>query len=126
MVGTRLTSDYSTASYTTVTVSVPALRFGQPAFIYAVFALNTIVLLVFIFESLRTRFWHDLPCFDYLDPRDLIVAASRGGAQLAKAAGDLSKWEIEGLLRNRSLLNALDGGNGNLVLRMGRDEDGAR
>ncbi|KAF2803174.1 uncharacterized protein BDZ99DRAFT_468510 [Mytilinidion resinicola] len=63
----------------TAKVNRNALRFGQPAYVYAVFTVNFVVLLAVAAESARTRAWMSLGSFDFLDPRALIVAASRGG-----------------------------------------------
>ncbi|KAF1977503.1 hypothetical protein BU23DRAFT_578010 [Bimuria novae-zelandiae CBS 107.79] len=114
MVGGYYNVDFSTTFDITAQVLVPAMQFGQPVFIYAIFALNTIILIVLFFESTRTDAWRGLTRFDYLDPRDLIVAASRGGVRLAKAA-DETVGQNDAKIPKR---------NGRLVVGMGRDEGG--
>jgi hypothetical protein len=74
MVGTQF--DERTSSPHMARVSLYALQFGQPAYIYTIFALNTATVLAVLVERYRTRVWADLTRFNYLDPRDLIVAAS--------------------------------------------------
>ena len=65
------------------TVQVNAIRLGTDAYVYAIFAANTFVILCVLLEALRTRAWKDLSGFNYLDPRCVAVAASGGGVGLA-------------------------------------------
>ncbi|KAL5376532.1 hypothetical protein DPSP01_010441 [Paraphaeosphaeria sporulosa] len=106
------------------TVSLYALQFGQPAYIYAIFALNTAIVLAVLVERYRTHVWKDLTRFNYLDPRDLIVAASRGGAQLAIAADNMVGQDGTKIPKHVWLLSDPDEGNGRLVVRLRADEDG--
>ncbi|KAL1594437.1 hypothetical protein SLS60_010197 [Paraconiothyrium brasiliense] len=119
MVGTRDTSVDAVAE-----VYLYALQFGQPAYIYAVVALNTVIVLAVLVERYRTRAWTDLTRFNYLDPRDLVVAASRGGAQLAHAADDMVGQDGRKIPRHVWLLSDPDEGNGRLVVRLSADNDG--
>ena len=73
-------------SSTPVTVSKPALAIGELRYSAVVFALNAVVLLVVLVELIRTRAWKGLPGFDATDIRQLVVAASEGGSELAEAA----------------------------------------
>ena len=65
------------------TVQVNAVRLGTDAYIYAIVAVNTLVILCVALEALRTCAWEDLSGFNYLDPRCVAVAASGGGVGLA-------------------------------------------
>ncbi|KAF2261608.1 hypothetical protein CC78DRAFT_535556 [Lojkania enalia] len=122
-------------------VYIYALAFGQPAYIYAIFILNLVIMLAVVAEAVRTRGWACLGRFNYLDPRDLIVAASRGGGgELARAADRLvsgeergreDQGEVGGGGKNKNkkmkhvwLLSDPDEGNGTLRVRMKGDEDG--
>ena len=73
-------------SSTPVTVSKPALAIGELKYSAVVFALNAVVLLVVLVEFARTRAWKGLPGFNAADVRQLVVAASEGGSELAEVA----------------------------------------
>ncbi|KAH3993669.1 hypothetical protein HBI56_214400 [Parastagonospora nodorum] len=103
---------------------VYALQFGQPGYIYAVFTLNLIIIFAVLGEATRTYGWADLGRFNYLDPRDLIIAASRGGAEIAQAADDIMEKQDRRSLKHVWLLSDPDEGNGSLVVNMKGDEEG--
>jgi hypothetical protein len=103
---------------------VYALQFGQPGYIYAVFILNLIIIFAVLGEATRTYGWADLGRFNYLDPRDLIIAASRGGAEIAQAADDIMEKQDRRSLKHVWLLSDPDEGNGSLVVNMKGDEEG--
>jgi hypothetical protein len=52
-----------------------AMRIGQDSYIYAILAVNFAILILFIFEGVRTRGWKQVAVLDYSDPAVLIVAA---------------------------------------------------
>jgi hypothetical protein len=106
------------------TVYVYALQFGQPGYIYAIFALNLLVIFAVVFEAVRTVGWSKLGRFNYLDPRDLIIAASRGGADIAAAADDIMERRQGKRMKHIWLLSDPDEGNGSLVVNLKGDEDG--
>jgi len=103
-----------------------ALQFGQPAYIYAIFTLNFLIIVAVVLEAWRTHGWRALGRFNYLDPRDLIIAASRGGAELANAADESVDADGKGkkIPKHVWLLSDPDEGNGRLVIRMRGDADG--
>jgi hypothetical protein len=68
-----------------------ALRFGQDSYIYAIATINGLVVLCVISEAARMRGWKGLLRFNYLDPRSLIVAASRGGKDVAYATSKVER-----------------------------------
>ena len=70
----------------TATVKVNAFRFGQGIYIYCTFAINTFVVLCVVTEALRTWWWRSMLTFNYLDPRYLVVAASKGGPDVSISA----------------------------------------
>jgi hypothetical protein len=106
------------------TVYIYALQFGQPGYIYAIFTLNLVIILTVILEAVRTYGWAGLGRFNYLDPRDLIIAASRGGAEIAQAADDIMDKRNRKKLKHVWLLSDPDEGNGSLVVNMKGDEGG--
>lgn len=105
-------------------VFVYALQFGQPGFIYAIFALNFVIILAVIAEATRTNGWAGIGRFNYLDPRDLIIAASRGGTEISEAADAIMTKTDRRKLKHIWLLSDPDEGNGSLVVNMKGDEDG--
>jgi hypothetical protein len=54
-----------------------AMRIGQDTYIYAIPAVNLIILILFIFEGVRTRGWSRVAVLGYSDPAALIIAASK-------------------------------------------------
>jgi hypothetical protein len=105
-------------------VYVYALQFGQPGYIYAIFSLNLLIILAVMAEAARTYGWSDLGRFNYLDPRDLIIAASRGGAEIAEAADQVVEKRDRRKPKHVWLLSDPDEGNGSLVVNMKGDEEG--
>jgi hypothetical protein len=101
-----------------------ALQFGQPGYIYAIFTLNLLIICAVLAEAVRTYGWASLGSFNYLDPRDLIIAASRGGAEIAEAADQIVEKRDRKTLKHMWLLSDPDEGNGSLVVNMKGDEDG--
>ena len=67
---------------------VEAVQIGQPLYRHLAFALNSILILVVVFEAVHTRFWHRLTKFDYLDIKSVVIASSAGGGRIAKAVLD--------------------------------------
>jgi hypothetical protein len=105
-------------------VYVYALQFGQPSYIYAIFSLNLLIILAVVFEAFRTTGWSDLGRFNYLDPRDLIIAASRGGGDIAAAADDMMERRDSKRMKHLWLLSDPDEGNGSLIVNLKGDQDG--
>lgn len=68
---------------TPATTHVHAFVFGSNVYIYIIFTINTLIVLLLIEETLRTRGWKDLSYFDYMDPRILIISSSMGGKAVA-------------------------------------------
>ena len=60
---------------TTALFKSTAMRIGQDSYIYAILAVNFVILILFIFEGVRTRGWKQVAVLDYSDPAVLIVAA---------------------------------------------------
>ncbi|KAH7383304.1 hypothetical protein BKA66DRAFT_441639 [Pyrenochaeta sp. MPI-SDFR-AT-0127] len=105
-------------------VYVYALQFGQPGYIYAIFSLNLVIIFAVVFEAVRTVGWSSLGRFNYLDPRDLIIAASRGGAAIAHAADDIMDKRDSKKMKHVWLLSDPDEGNGSLVVNLQGDREG--
>jgi len=105
-------------------VHIYALQFGQPVYIYAIFTFNLLVICAVAFEAMRTSAWSGLGRFNYLDPRDLIIAASRGGADIASAADDIMDRRDGKRMKHLWLLSNPDVGNGSLIVNMKGDDDG--
>jgi hypothetical protein len=105
-------------------VYIYALQFGQRMYIYAIFIFNLCILVAVAEEAWRTHGWRSLGRFNYLDPRDLIIAASRGGMGVATAADGLTRNKDKKMLRRFWFLSDPDEGNGLLRVRMQGDGDG--
>ncbi|CAN9165232.1 unnamed protein product [Alternaria alternata] len=105
-------------------VYVYALQFGQPSYIYAIFSLNLVIIIAVVCEAFRTTGWSNLGRFNYLDPRDLIIAASRGGGDIAAAADDIMERREGKRMRHIWLLSDPDEGNGSLIVNLRGDQNG--
>ncbi|KAF2446055.1 hypothetical protein P171DRAFT_430293 [Karstenula rhodostoma CBS 690.94] len=75
-------------------VGIPAVTYGRPAFVYVLLGINCIVLLVFLVEATRTRFWRSMASLYLGDVGGVIAAASQGGDALAVKASGRSKGDI--------------------------------
>lgn len=69
---------------TNANIFISALAMGEKKYCIAAFALNTVIILLFLLEAIRTRWWKDLPELDVSDLRHLVIAASEGGSRLGK------------------------------------------
>ena len=83
-----------------VTSEEAAIVFGKPVYIYLIITTNLIIFLIFFVEALRTRGWRDLPTFNYMDVKTVIVGASMGGTGIADEVNTLheqkgSTWRAE-------------------------------
>lgn len=67
---------------------VEVVQIGQPLYRYLVFAQSFLIILIVAFEAARTRGWHLLTKFNYLDFKSVIIASSAGGGGIAKAIWD--------------------------------------
>ena len=65
-----------------------AMQIGQPLYRYLVFALNCLMILLVGFEAIRTRGWHLLTKFNYLDLKSVVIASSAGGDGIAMAVSN--------------------------------------
>jgi hypothetical protein len=106
-------------------VNRSALRFGLPVYVYAVFFINLAVLLAVAAELIRTRAWMSLGGFDFLDPRALIVAASRGGTVVANAVGGMKAGTVlkKEKVKRMWLFSDRDEGIGNVPVRLEVEDD---
>jgi hypothetical protein len=67
-------------------VGFQALQLGQLDYIVAITVFSGLLILLVLAEAIRTRGWKGLVDFDYMDLRNLIIAASRRGEGIAAAA----------------------------------------
>jgi hypothetical protein len=61
------------------------LHFGDAWVIYAVLALSVFILVVTAEEAVRTRFWAELPLFDFVDVKTCILGAALGSSTITKS-----------------------------------------
>jgi len=66
------------AQSVSTSIGFQAQRLRQRDYIIAVAVINSILVLLVLLEACRTRGWKDLMDFDCVDPRNLIIAGSRG------------------------------------------------
>lgn len=66
------------------TVTVPAVIFGELGFVIAIAALNTMIVILYVVELLRTRVWAGLPPIDLANLSDIIISAAKGGIVVAE------------------------------------------
>ncbi|OQU95029.1 hypothetical protein CLAIMM_01298 [Cladophialophora immunda] len=85
------------------------VRIGEDVYIYTVFAVNSGILLLVIYEAIRTRFWAGMTTFDFADLKSAMFAASAGGTAIAdhvrswsKASADVGKVTGRGYARRRA------------------------
>jgi hypothetical protein len=64
---------------TEVMLKSGALRVGEYKYIFAIFVINTIIVLLLAVEAARTRLWADMPPLDYMDPAALMIASTNHG-----------------------------------------------
>ena len=72
---------------------ISAVRIGQSAYIYAVAAINFLILLFSMIEVFRTKAWTDMAEFDFTDIRQVAVSVALGGNSIAK---ELSRLSLQG------------------------------
>lgn len=61
-----------------------AVHVGKPIWIYTNMVFNTLLVLAYLEELVRTRFWRSLSRFDYTNIKCTIAAASAGGVGIAE------------------------------------------
>ncbi|RAK95481.1 uncharacterized protein BO80DRAFT_418752, partial [Aspergillus ibericus CBS 121593] len=72
----------------TATVRIDALRLGSRVYIIAVFVVSLLVVGIVGMEAGRTKGWRNLPGFDFLDARMLVLGAANGGRGVAERAAE--------------------------------------
>jgi hypothetical protein len=63
---------------TSATISQQAFSIGQRGYAVAIIVLNALIILCYVFEALRTRYWSQLTQFNYADIKSVIIASSLG------------------------------------------------
>jgi hypothetical protein len=81
-----------------------AMRIGQNSYIYATLAINCVVLILWISESVRTRGWTQVVVLEYSDPAALIVATS-AATDSQNMSGELTEGKAL-LLHHESVVKA--------------------
>jgi hypothetical protein len=69
---------------TPVSLSLRAVRIGEPIYVYIIVGIHVTVTLLCLIEFIRTRMWKGLSKFDYTDIKSAIVGASLGGNTIAE------------------------------------------
>jgi len=55
------------------TMEFNAVQLGEPVYAYLSFSINLGIIILYIFEVIRTRFWKDLPLFNSLDMKSVVL-----------------------------------------------------
>jgi hypothetical protein len=76
------------------TVALPAIKYGEPIYIYTVLAINIVVLVAFVAEAVRTRGWAHMANLELADVGSVMFTASNGGTALAEKMGRTPPKEI--------------------------------
>jgi hypothetical protein len=67
----------------TATLTRNVVVYGEAKFIYATVLLNALILVIYVTEAVRSRFWAGLTDLDLLDVASVAVGASLGDTKLA-------------------------------------------
>jgi hypothetical protein len=70
-------------------ITVPALVLGDMKFVVIIGVLNLAILLLYIFELIRTRAWVAIPPLDIMNDSEVIIAAFEGGRLFERRAKDV-------------------------------------
>ncbi|RDW63777.1 hypothetical protein BP6252_11322 [Coleophoma cylindrospora] len=63
---------------------IQAIYLSKDSFIYAVTAINCLVVLILLYEATRTGLWSGLLTFNFADVKSVIVGTSQGGSQIGQ------------------------------------------
>lgn len=63
---------------------ISAIRLGQASYIYAIAAVNLLLIALSVYEIIRTHGWRHLQVFDYRDIKSVIIATSIQGSAIAE------------------------------------------
>ena len=86
---------------------VSAVRIGQSAYIYAVAAINFLILLFSMIEIFRTKAWTDMAEFDFTDIRHVALSAALGGSSIVDESKRLSLHSNGSTTGHETLLTAV-------------------
>ena len=80
------------------TLTIGAVQVGTRGFVYSLFVFNVVLILIYLEETFRTRFWAGLPFLDPNDLKSVLVARFTDGTGLVNktvgvaSAKDDSMW----------------------------------
>lgn len=79
----QLVLNYNTSSNpTNGTLSIGAVQVGTRGFVYSLFVFHVVLILIYLEEMFRTRFWAALPFFDLNDLKSVLIARFTDGTGL--------------------------------------------
>ena len=106
-----------------VTATVQAIRIGQASYIYAIAAINLLLVSLALYELFRTHTWRHLLLFDYRDIKSVMVATSISGSAIAdysdmQHAGARTKWvaDLAGRLVGNTQVKLTRKGHGTAIV----------
>ncbi|KAL6718810.1 hypothetical protein ACLMJK_003044 [Lecanora helva] len=85
------------------TLTIRATRIGTGGYIYAIAVINFAIVLLSLFELVRTRVWKGLSDFDYTNVKSVTISASKGGIAVAEEARKLLDRKPSGKVDDRDL-----------------------
>lgn len=65
---------------TDVSAAIKAAQIGNKEYIYAIMVINSLLILLFVAETIRTRGWRNLLAFNYQDLKSVIIGSYIGSA----------------------------------------------
>jgi hypothetical protein len=94
------------------TMKFSAVQLGEPVYAYLSFAINTGIVALFLFELVRTGFWKDLPLFNSLDTKSVILGLAAGRKESLTA---VRNWAGNAADRDAGKLKVKLGSNKNIL-----------
>ncbi|KAL8718985.1 MAG: hypothetical protein Q9225_003943 [Loekoesia sp. 1 TL-2023] len=74
--------DFSTVD---VSLTVQAVKLGEPKYVFATFGMCVLLLAAVIVEACRTRAWRWLPIWDFMDTTCLVLASAVAGEDVVRS-----------------------------------------
>ncbi|MCJ1438081.1 hypothetical protein MMC27_007468 [Xylographa pallens] len=96
-----------------------SVQLGEPFYAYITFGINIAVILLFLYESIRTGFWQNLPAFNLLNTKSASLGAARAVAE-RHLPQEAQAWEGDAADRQAGALKVELSANGT-VLKLSSD-----
>ncbi|KAL6857453.1 hypothetical protein ACO1O0_004888 [Amphichorda felina] len=80
------------------TTRMSAIAIGEMEFAVGVFVINAVIIVAFVVEVVRTKWWRGMPKFDLADMRQVAAGASQGGSGLGGLAMGRMRKNVGGIM----------------------------